>query len=59
MTIPSFKDKIFPVPNFARSYALSTGIPPSYLLKNPMNGSLVDFAAIMNLTVLFIVELIS
>jgi hypothetical protein len=56
---PSLKYVILPLPGLDRSYALSTGIPPSALLNVPIMGRLVDLAAMMNLTGLLIIELIS
>lgn len=44
---------INPVPFIARSYALSTGIPPINLLIYPIIGLLVDLAATINLTYLY------
>ena len=41
------------------SWALSTGIPPKALMGVPIIGLLIDLAATMNLTSLFMTELMS
>jgi hypothetical protein len=56
---PFFKEIIFPLPGLAISCALSTGIPPNALMGVPIIGLLIDLAATMNLTNLFMTELIS
>lgn len=59
MRIPFLIDTTFPLPVLAKSIALSTGIPPRALLNYPITGLRVDLAATMNLTGLFIIELIN